>query len=60
MPEITYEVVQGGMVVASVTAPDLETATREAYHYAMMYRQDAPCIVRRKMPRKKKTETTDC
>ncbi len=41
-----YELIQGGIVVASVTAPCEEDALREIMHYAMVYAQDGPCMVR--------------
>ena len=44
-----FEVVQGGMVVASGEATDRDTALHDAGHYVMMYGQDgeAKAIVRR-------------
>lgn len=35
-----FEIWQGGMVVASVSSPDLASACREALHYAFVYGQD--------------------
>lgn len=38
-----FEVEQDGKVVASGSAPDRDTALREAGHYVMMYGQDGDC-----------------
>lgn len=47
-PWFEFEVVQNGAVVASAGAASEDAARREAIHYAMMYAQDGPpCIVRR-------------
>lgn len=45
MTEFSYELVQGGIVVAKVTAPCAEDGLREIMHYAMMYAQDGPVAV---------------
>lgn len=42
----SFELVQGGIVVASVDAPTLDEARREIMHYAMVYAQDGPCSIR--------------
>ena len=39
-----FEVWQEGMVVATTSAADEDTALREAMHYAMMYAQDGPAV----------------
>lgn len=44
--EYTFEIWQGGMMVAEVTAPDLESARREALHYAITYAQDGPVEIK--------------
>lgn len=41
-----FELWQGGIVVASVSAPSREEAEDEINHYAMMYRQDGPVEIR--------------
>jgi hypothetical protein len=45
-PWFEFEVVQNGTVVASAGSADEDAARREAMHYAMMYAQDGPCVVR--------------
>jgi hypothetical protein len=42
--EWEFEVEQEGLIVAEGSAPDEETARREAMHYAMMYVQDGPDV----------------
>lgn len=49
----TYEVWQGGMVVARAFGPPKD-AQREAMHYARIYSQDGPVEVREKAPRPKR------
>ncbi|WP_374453773.1 hypothetical protein [Phenylobacterium sp.] len=39
-----FDVWQEGVIVASVSAADEETAFAEAMHYAMMYAQDGPPV----------------
>lgn len=39
-----FEVWQEGMVVATTSAANADTALREAMHYAMMYAQDGPPV----------------
>lgn len=41
-----FEIWQGGMVVATGLGPDLEAVRREAMHYAMIYGQDGPVVLR--------------
>lgn len=41
-----YQLIQDGMVVASVDAPKKEQAEREINHYAFMYRQDGPVEIK--------------
>lgn len=46
----TAKLLQGGIVVAEVSAPTIEQAEREIVHYAMMYAQDGPVIVKLPKP----------
>jgi hypothetical protein len=46
------KLIQNGIVVAEVEAPTLAEAEREIMHYAMIYAQDGPVIV--KLPKPKK------
>lgn len=45
-PHYCYEVIQGGVVVASVEGDDHNQVRSEILHYARQYAQDGPCIVR--------------
>lgn len=44
-----FEIVQGGVVVASVSAPDRASALSEIMHYARQYAEDGPCLIRVKL-----------
>ncbi len=44
--DYSFEIIQGGIAVASGSGPDLETVRREANHYAIMYAQDGPVEVK--------------
>jgi hypothetical protein len=54
--EYEFQVVQDGIVVASAWSRDRERALAEAAHYAAMYAQDGPVILRIK-PDKRKRRT---
>lgn len=43
---VTYELIQDGVVVASVSGSDRDIAFREIQHYAMLYAQDGPVLLR--------------
>ena len=46
---VTYDLEQGGIIVASVDAPTEEQALKEISHYALIYSQDgAVKIIRKK------------
>lgn len=42
----SFELWQGGIMVASVDSPGLEDARREIMHYAMVYARDGECQIR--------------
>lgn len=42
----SFELWQGGIVVAVVESADLGEARREIMHYAAVYVQDGPCEIR--------------
>ncbi len=42
MVEYTFEIWQGGIVVAVGSGPDLDAVRGEMLHYAMLYVQDGP------------------
>ena len=44
--EYTFELIQGGIKVAIVTAARREDAQREIGHYALMYAPDGPMEIR--------------
>lgn len=44
--ECTFELLHGGITVASVSGFDRRQCFSEIMHYAMMYAQDGPCVVR--------------
>ncbi len=46
----TFNLRQGGIIVASATAEDTESARREVMHYAMIYSQDGPVAVEGPVP----------
>jgi hypothetical protein len=48
MTSYVAELWQGGVLVASVDAPTKNVAEREINHYALMYSQDGPVIIKRK------------
>lgn len=50
----TFDLIQEGMVVASVTDSDEEQAFREIMHYACIYSQDGPVKVKAKLKRRKR------
>lgn len=52
MQGAAFRVVQGGIVVASVSAPSYEQGMREARHYAMMFGQDGPLVIEERRDRK--------
>jgi hypothetical protein len=44
--EYAFELIQDGIVVASVFGPDRDRCFAEIMHYAQQYAQDGACIVR--------------
>lgn len=47
MKRYKYDLIQDGMVVASVEATSKEEAEKEIQHYALMYSQDGPVTIDR-------------
>lgn len=43
---VSYGLFQGGIMVASVTAPTRQQAWAEIYHYSVIYSQDGSCEIR--------------
>jgi hypothetical protein len=43
-----YNLIQDGMIVASVECEDKELAIKEIKHYAMMYSEDGPVKIEAK------------
>lgn len=58
--EYEYEVVQDGIVVASAWSRDRERALAEASHYAAVYAQDGPVILRIKPDKRKRKAAALC
>lgn len=44
--EISYDLIQNGVVVASVSGTDPDRVRAEIMHYAMMYSEDGPCTIK--------------
>lgn len=51
-----YDLIQDGMIVASVIAPTKKQGEKEIGHYAFMYQQDGPVEIKRPKIRKKRTK----
>ncbi len=43
-----YDLIQNGMVVASVIAPTRKAALKDISHYALIYGQDGPVEIKEK------------
>ena len=50
MTRYSARLIQGGIMVAAVSAPSKEEAEREILHYAAMYSQDGQIKIRRSYP----------
>lgn len=51
MKDHRFEIVQDGMVVASVSSPSEAKGFQEATRYAMQYREEGPVTMRYKNPK---------
>ena len=56
MTEHTFEGFQDGVMVFSATSSSRDRALTEAMHYAKVYRQDGPVLVKEKKPNGRGTE----
>ena len=47
MKQYNYNLIQNGMIVASVSSASFKDAEREIQHYALLYAEDGPVRIRR-------------